>query len=146
VACHTRHGDHRAQSRVFYNDGNRFESPRLQKLPAPGPHLMWASEIGNIYDRKYRHTFESRVFDYERPPRAGRLRHKAETGTGATLTYEVRSAATRKELLTQKWRAVRDGTFALGAGDRCFQYRAVFRSDNGDRYPVLDRVEIELRR
>ena len=26
VACHTRHGDHRTFSRVFYNDGRRFNS------------------------------------------------------------------------------------------------------------------------
>jgi hypothetical protein len=38
------------------------------------------------------------------------------------------------------------GAFGLRLEDRCLQYRAVFRSDNGDRYPVLDRVEIALRR
>ncbi|MBI1913835.1 MAG: VCBS repeat-containing protein [Planctomycetes bacterium] len=146
VACHTRHGDHRAQSRVFYNDGKRFENPRLQKLPAPGPHLMWSTEMGNLYDRKYRHTFESRVFHYQRPVQGGSLRSKAEAAAGATLTFEIRSAATRNALPAQKWRPVQDRTFPLVAQDRCLQYRAVFRSTNGDRYPILDRVEIELRR
>ena len=37
-------------------------------------------------------------------------------------------------------------SFVLRPEDRCLQYRAVFHSDNGDRYPVLDRVEIALRR
>src|SRR5205823_6608110 len=110
------------------------------------PHLMWSSEIGNIYDRKYRHTFESRVFEYQQPAQGGRLRSRVEATGGATLTFEMRSAATRKELPTQKWRALQDGKFALVAEDRCLQYRAVFRSTNGDRYPILDRVEIELQR
>ena len=101
---------------------------------------------GNIYDRKYRHTFESRVFDCQRPAAGGSLRSKAEVAEGATLTFDIRSAATRKELAKQKWRALQEGNFVLGAADRCLQYRAVFRSTNGDRYPILDRVEIELRR
>ena len=43
-------------------------------------------------------------------------------------------------------RPVRDPPreFALDPVDRCLQYRAVFVSDNGDRYPILDRVEIRV--
>ena len=37
-----------------------------------------------------------------------------------------------------------DGEVALLPGNRLLQYRATFTSDNGDRYPVLDRVEIRL--
>lgn len=41
---------------------------------------------------------------------------------------------------------MKGGQFSLGAGDACLQYKAAFISDNGDRYPVLDRVEIALDR
>ncbi len=34
--------------------------------------------------------------------------------------------------------------FAIRPSDRCTQYRATFISDNGDRYPVLDRVAVGL--
>lgn len=146
VACHTRHGDHRAQSRVFYNDGRRFENPRLQKLPTNGPHLMWATDLGNIYDRRYRQRFTSRVFAWQRPMSAAKLAFKADLGPGKHLTFEVRAAESREALLKEPWRAVKDGAIRLAAKDRCLQYRAVFHSDNGDRYPALDRVEIGLSR
>jgi len=146
VACHTRHGDHRTQSRVFYNDGNRFESPRLQKLPTNGPHLMWATDLGNIYDRRYRQTFTSRVFSWQRPASAGTLQFKADLGPGKKLVFEARSAENQKSLSNGRWRSVTNGELPLNPKDRCLQYRAVFLSDNGDRYPALDRVEIALSR
>ncbi len=36
------------------------------------------------------------------------------------------------------------GRFSLESGDRVLQYQAVFESGNGDSYPILDRVTIEL--
>ena len=146
VACHTRHGDHRAESRVFYNDGKRFENPRVQKLPTPGPHLMWSTDIGHIYDRKYRQTFTSRIFSWERPASGGSLQSKADLGPGRKLVFQVRAAPEKEALAKQKWEPIDEGRFALRSEDRCLQYRAIFHSDNGDRYPVLDRVAITLRR
>ena len=118
--------------------------PRIQKLPAPGPHLMWSTEIGNIHDRKYRHTFESQTFYWTRPAKAGSLRVKAEIPAGARLTFEVRSAAVKDGLRSQKWRPIEDGKLTVGPKDQCLQYRGMFHSDNGDRYPILDRVEIVM--
>ena len=37
-----------------------------------------------------------------------------------------------------------DGAVALQPADRCLQYRALFESDNGDRYPTLEQVTITL--
>ena len=48
-------------------------------------------------------------------------------------------------LRTSPWRSVEGSTFTLQSGDRALQYRAIFRSDNGDRYSTLERVEVELR-
>ena len=66
--------------------------------------------------------------------------------TKAALTFFVRAAPTEDGLNRQEWKKVEKGAFALGHDDRHLQYRAVFHSDNGDRYPILDRVEIGLRR
>lgn len=146
VACHTRHGDHRIFSRVFYNDGQRFENPRVQKLPTNGTHLMWALDMGHIYDRKFRQRFESRIFEWDKEAKGGKLTFKADLPTGTKLTGMVRAAATQKDLEKQSWKPVTDGRFTVDVGDRCLQYQAVFHSDNGDRYPILQRVEIGLRR
>ena len=107
---------------------------------------MWATDLGHIYDRKYRQTFTSRVFAWEQAAISGALKAQAELGPGRKLSFQVRSAVNEEALKKQDWHAVEGEAFALGATDRCLQYRAVFQSDNGDRYPVLDRVSITLAR
>ena len=144
VACHTEHGSHRVFSRVFYNDGHRFEAPRMTKLPTNGTHLMWALDIGNIADRTYHETFVSRVFSWTRPMRRGHVTMTVEVPEGAGVRIEVRGAAKQKQLTSRPWRTIRPEEFPLLPEERCLQYRIAFTSDNGDRYPVLDRVEIKL--
>jgi hypothetical protein len=39
---------------------------------------------------------------------------------------------------------VASGRFEVAESDRALQYRARFKSANGDSYPVLDRVEVSL--
>lgn len=146
IACHTRHGDHRIESRVFYNDGDRFQNHKLTKLSTNGTHLMWAADIGHIYDRKNQQTDESSLFAWNQPARDGRITFKAEIPQEMKLGFQVRSAERKGTLGSQKWRPVDTNQFSLRPQDRCLQYRALFQSDNGDRYPVLDRVEVSLRR
>jgi hypothetical protein len=144
VNSHTRHGDHRTMSRVFYNDGKRFQKPKLQKLPTNGPHLMWAVDVGHIYDRSYRQLYESSVFVWDEAATEGKLEFTATISEGASLSFEIRAAARRNSLAFAEWRDIANAAFKLRETDRCLQYRAVFRSDNGDRYPTLGRVEIRL--
>jgi FG-GAP-like repeat len=144
VNCHTRHGDHRTQSRVFYNDGARFENPAIQKLPTNGPHLIWAADVGHICDRKYRQTFESRVLKWNANSSRGTLTSKAVIPAGARLEFDIRSAATKEMLMSAKWTGLAKDDFAVDGTHRFLQYRAKLLSDNGDRYPVVDRVEISL--
>ncbi len=145
VNSHTRHGDHRTMSRVFYNDGNRFRDPKIQVLPTNGPHLMWAADVGHIADRKYRQTYESSIFAWKAAAKSGELTFKAEVPKNASLDFQVRSTDRRDDLVKTPWRALTANRFPVEAKDRFLQYRAVFRSRNGDRYPILDRVAISLR-
>jgi hypothetical protein len=146
VNCHTRHGDHRTLSRISYNDGQRFENPEIQKLPTTGPHLIWAEDVGHLYHRKYRQAYESRAFHWNEPRGSGTIVLKGTTPTGTRLETEVRAAPAADALSKAHWQQVEDGRFALAPEDRVVQYRAIFHSDNGDRYPVLDRVEIGLKK
>jgi hypothetical protein len=144
VACHTQHGNHRVFSRVFYNDGARFENAKMQKLPTNGTHLMWALDIGHIATRKYEQTYDSSVFEWKAPMKSGAIKADARISEGEMLEWLVRTAATPAELEISEWRAVQSDRFTLQDGDRALQYRALFRSDNGDRYPTLEKVEISL--
>ena len=145
VNSHTRHGDHRTMSRVFYNDGNRFQNPKIQKLPSNGPHLMWAADVGHIADRKYRQYYESSVFAWNAAKKSGELSVEADVPNNTALVFQVRSTAQRGELARTAWRAVTSNRFSVEPEDRFLQYRAVFQSHNGDRYPIVDRVVISLR-
>ena len=144
VSCHTSDGDHTTHSKVFYNDGKRFENPRIEKLLTYGPHWMQSQDMGHIAHRRWRQTYESSVFEFENSAAKGRLKFDADVPAGTDLVFEARTAPDPGELSSQRWTPLQESTFNLQSGDRAFQYRAVFTSANGDRYPSLDRVEIDL--
>jgi hypothetical protein len=142
VSCHSKDGDHATDSRVFFNDGNRFRDPRTVRLPTRGSHWMWQQDMGHIYHRRWEQVYESSVYHLDGPARIGRLTHTADVPAGTGLTLQVRSAGIESQLGGFPWQSLAEDSFKLSDADRCVQYRAVLRSDNGDRYPVLDRVSI----
>jgi len=146
VNAHTRHGDHRTQSRVLYNDGRRFEQPRIQRLPTNGPHLIWAQDVGHIYHRSYRQAYESRVFSWEGPVGGARIATNSSIPPGTSIVLSARSAPDRDSLRSCDWTDAARGAYRTRPNDRYLQYRLELRSDNGDRYPVVDRVDLELPR
>lgn len=147
VACHTRNGNHLVDSRVYFNDGNRFRNARFTGLPTLGTHYMQRVDMGNVYDRRYRETCTSSVFTWKDARRSGRLAFRAQAPGGGKLLFEVRMAPAPEELGRAAWTPVAgDGSFSAPAAARAMQYRATFISGNGDAYPALDRVEIDLRR
>lgn len=62
------------------------------------------------------------------------------------MNFYVRTAADEKGLIKQDWKLVNNktGLFGVSPNNRFLQYRAVFVSDNGDRYPGLDKVVVSL--
>ncbi len=146
VACHSTDGDHTAYSKVFYNDGARFENPRVEKLLTYGPHWMDSQDMGHIAHRRWEQWYESSAHEWDRGATRARLTFEAETPAGTGLAFEVRSAADTEALRGEPWRNLTEGSFAIEGDDHALQYRAVFRSPNGDRFPTLNRVEIELTR
>lgn len=144
LACHTSDGDHTTHSKVFYNDGRRFENPRVEKLLTYGPHWMGSQDMGHIAHRRWEQTYESSVFEWDRGATLGRLTSDADTPAGAGLSFEIRSAGGAKELVERPWRRLAGESFQLESADRVLQYRAAFHSPNGDSFAVLRRVEIRL--
>jgi hypothetical protein len=144
VSCHSRDGDHHTDSKVFFNDGKRFTSPRSQSLPTLGTHFMWDQDVGNIYHRRNEQVYESSVKSWNQASGAGSLQFEADVPTRTKLSFEIRSAATPDDLLKQRWSAVTANSFSVKPIDRCLQYRATFLSNNGDVYPTLDKVTIGL--
>jgi len=151
VSAHSRDGNHFVDSRVYYNDGRRFADPRLVRLPTVGSHYMYRADVGNIYDRSYRQTYVSSVFSWDQQRKRAMLTCDATAPGKSRIEFSVRSAPSPEELAKRPWTqpskpngAAAGGTLPLAPADRRLQYRAVFISDNGDRYPVLDKVTLAL--
>ena len=143
VSCHTKDGDHHTSSRVYFNDGNRFADPRVQFLPTIGPHWMGDQDMGHIAHRRWEQTYESSLFHWEGAAGGAALEVQADAPEGTGLSFELRSAETQEALSELAWRPFKQKA-SVEETHRCLQYRATFRSDNGDRYPVLKRVTISL--
>jgi len=145
VSNHSADGNHNTFSKIFYNDGDRFSNPRIEKIPTVGPHWSMNEDMGNIYDRSWRQTYESSVFQWNKNRIKGKINCVAEIPGGTQLVLEIRSSPGKTGLAGGKWiRADDSGYFNLKPADRYLQYKAVFVSDNGDRFPVVDKVAIEL--
>lgn len=144
ISCHTKHGNHNIDSLVLYNDGKRFFQPRTEYLPTLGSHFMYVQDLGHIYDRKNRCEYQSSVFALPRPAKEGRLSFAAEIPAGTALQFAVRSAHEEKELSEKPWRKLEGSGFSLSEDDRFLQYQAILASEIGDRFPVLDKVEVTV--
>jgi len=143
--AHSVDAGHLTESPIYFNDGHRFACPEVQYLPVHGPHYMWVQDIGNIYSRRYEETFQSRAFTWTEAARIGRVQVEAAKRFGSTVDVAVRSAADAANLPRAPWRPVAAGEFPLPAADRALQYRLTLRSANGDAYPVIRQVSVEVK-
>jgi hypothetical protein len=106
--------------------------------------MMWIQDMGHIYDRKPIQRYESSVFEWQNSTANAKLSYDADIPEGARLEFSVRSAANKKALSNESWHPLKTNRIALQKSDRSIQYRATFTSDNGDRFPVLNRIMIEF--
>ena len=96
---------------------------------------MYVQDMGHIYHRKFEQTYESSD---------GQIAWQAYEPEGTRLRFEVRTADNQNEIVQAKWRGLTSNRFTLQGTARYLQYRVTFQADNGDRYPVLDRVTVNL--
>jgi len=144
-AAHSVDPGHVTDSPIFYNDGNRFKSPRTTFVPVIGPHYGWVQDIGNIRTRRNEENFTSRILAFDTTSAGGRITVDAATPHGSRVALNVRSGAGEAALASAPWRQVSDGSFELAAGDRALQYRLDLLSANGDAYPIVRKVTVKLK-
>ena len=58
VANHTVHGNHAALSKIYYNDGKRFENARIEEIPTMEQHGSNKENRGQINNRPWIQTYE----------------------------------------------------------------------------------------
>jgi hypothetical protein len=103
---------------------------------------MERADVGNLYDRSLRQTYTSSVFTWPQSCTQARAMVKAQVPDRSRLEFSWRAAATPDALPSRPWTVRAGANIPLQPTDRCLQYRVIFVSDNGDRYPELDRVEV----
>jgi hypothetical protein len=146
IACHSRNGVHDTESLVYFGDGARFKRSLPLRLPTVGPHFMERADVGNPYDRAHRHTYTSSIFTWDQPCSSARVIVAALAPGKSRLELSWRAASTPEALALQPWIPLSDDAIPLRAEDRHLQYRVLFLSDNGDRYPQLDRLQFDFNR
>lgn len=147
IAQHTLHGSHaQAKSVIYYNDGERFtnSSIRREELPSPGVHWMWNKDMGNVYDRTWTESYTSDVFSWNETRNTLELKYVGNEEAGSKIEMFYRTANTSAQLLDKEWQLVTAKKINISRNNRHLQYKAVFHSSNGDRYPVLTSVDLKL--
>ena len=117
----------------------------MEEIPTHGPHWSHNEDMGHIYDRSWQQFYESSVFEWNKKRTKGNVNIIANIPEKTLLVLEIRAASDRKELFRTNWIQIDDsGNFGVASENRFLQYRAVLISDNGDRFPVIDKVLISL--
>ena len=152
-ACHSKNGNHRNDSFLYWGSSQGFAEQRRSLLPGLGPHFLTVMDIGHIYDRGDAYEYISTPFDAGSAVRFGTIRWEGETPFRTRLEFRVRVGTTRQELLSAPWqgpqgpnsfyRKPHTRLSVLPDKVRWIQYMAVLISPDSANTPVLRSVSID---
>lgn len=144
VSSHSNNNGHLVDSKVFYNDGDRFTDPEIQELPTTGTHFMWVQDMGNLMDRSLEEVYTSEVFQWDRRYSEGELNIQADNIFGPGVDVMIRQAAALEGIPEADWEHLDRNTFRLGSEARALQYKLLLQSDFGSTFPEIQRVHLRL--
>ena len=152
-ACHSKNGNHRTDSFLYWGSSDGFSTQRRSLLPSRGAHLLMTVDAGNIYDRGNRYEYVSRPFDAGAGSQLQEISWRGETPFRTRLDFQVRTAASQEELANAPWTGPNGGDTAFTApgsrlaetppDHRWVQYKAGLVSPDSVNTPVLRSVTIE---
>src|SRR5690606_17492908 len=109
-----------------------------------GTHWMWNKDMGHIYDRSWKQHYTSRVFEWKKSRKHILIKEEASLNGDAKLEVYIRSSPFKETLTEAPWRLI-SGELEISKNDRFLQYRYIFKSENGDAYPILKSVSVNLK-
>ena len=142
----------RSQQILTESGPQGFSADRRSLLPGLGPHLLAGADIGNIFDRKDRYTYVSKVFDAGSLAQFETLSWDGETPFATSIQFQVRGGDSVEALRQSKWKGPEgEGSFyidrhatlkGLLSKTRYFQFKATLVGPNGASTPVLRSTSI----
>ena len=150
-ANHSKEGNHRNDSFIYWGSKTGFSTERRTLLPGLGPHHL-TSDAGHVYDRGNRYDYVSPPFDAGSKVRPESISWEGSTPFETGLEFQVRGADTRDALASAPWNGpkgpesyyIESGT-SLASGTsraRWMQYKASLVSPGSASSPVLRSVSI----
>ena len=152
-ACHSKNGNHRTDSFLYWGGPNGFSAQQRSLLPTLGAHLLMTVDAGNIYDRGERYEYVSPPFDAGEGSRLQGISWRGDTPFRTRLDFQIRTADTQEQLPDAVWTGPNGShsDFTI-SGDRLpetprehrwVQYKASLVSPDSVNTPVLRSVTIE---
>jgi hypothetical protein len=147
--------DHCTDTYIYWGGSNGLQlDPKLTlRIPCEGAHYDNGVDIGNIFDRGPQFDYVSAAHDYG-SSRAQRIEWKAQTPHGSRVMFQIRTAASEKDLAAAPWVGPsgknsyfqRSGeSLSTPEGHSWIQYRAVLDTKNGVESPSLESVSISFK-
>ena len=153
-ACHSKEGNHRNDSFLYWGSQAGFSTERRTLLPGLGPHHL-TSDAGHVYDRGNRYDYVSPPFDAGSRTRPESISWDGSTPFNTALEFQVRWADTREALTAAPWNGPKGSksyytesgaSLVSGtSGARWMQYKASLVSPGSASSPVLRSVSIRYR-
>ena len=152
VHNHIKDGDHGYGSHLYWGSPQGFDAGRRDWIQTFGVHFGAGRDIGNIYDRKLRETYESAPLEAPAGRTSARLSWSASTPHGTAVRFQARWARASEGLTSAAWHGpdgagsyydCPDATLSIPVGKQWMQYRAVLTTPDGGSTPVLERVRLD---
>ena len=152
-ACHSKNGNHRTDSFLYWGGPEGFSPERRSLLPTRGPHLLMTVDAGNIYDRGDRYEYISPPFDAGAGSRFQEISWQGDTPFLTRLDFRIRTATSQEQLHDAPWTGPSgvDSVFttqgrrlpSVPPDHRWIQYKAGLVSPDSVNTPVLRSVTIK---
>lgn len=110
VSCHKSHGNHEAQSFVFWGGPDGLSEDRKTLLPTIGPHGMCTIDPGNIMDRGDRERYTSQIFQVPEQEPLCRVTWEGECTSTSWVEVSLRWALDADALESAHWEMVENGS------------------------------------
>ena len=152
-ACHTKQGNHRNDSFLYWGSPRGYSPDRRDLLPGIGPHRL-TSDSGHVFDRGDRYDYVSAAFDAGKNARFESLKWEGETSFRTRLEFQIRTAETQAGLKSAAWLGPdgadsvyteRGGRIKTLNSGGWIQYKATLVSPDSVNSPILRSVSIGYR-